>query len=131
MAESSASSAQLEAFGRAIRTALAEKGLTSGALLHLTKATTPAGQRRVVNDWLSGNVEPSRVKVVALEKVLELAPGTLSRHLGWLPVNATELPDLEGAIIADDGLSSMQKQVLLSALSDFRRLNLESGRSEE
>lgn len=121
MAESSATSAQLESFGRALAATLEAKGLTSGALLHIPSATTVEGSRSTVTSWLRGRSEPSRPKVLALEQTLELPPGTLSRHLGWLPLDAVEIPDVETSILADPDLSPAQKNILLSALQDFRR----------
>lgn len=120
MAESSASSEQLESFGRALTAALLSKGLTSGALLAITNATTTEGARGSVSKWMNGIVEPSRPKVLAMEAAIGLEPGTLSRHLGWLPVGARELPSAEEAILTDPDLTAAQKNILLAALEDFR-----------
>lgn len=121
VAESSATAVQLESFGRALTAALEAKGLTSGALLSLTTASSPESRRRVVTKWMRGEVEPSRPKVLALEVTLGLDPGTLSRHLGWVPVDAQGLPTVEASILADGELTPTQKNILLAALQDFRR----------
>lgn len=121
MAESSATPEQLESFGRALAATLEAKGLTSGALLGLTSGKTTEGSRSTVMSWLRGRVEPSRPKVVAIEQVLGLKPGTLSRHLGWLPLNAGQVPGVETSILADPDLTATQKNILLAALQDFRR----------
>ena len=131
VAESNATDAQLEAFGRALAASLAARGLTSGALLYLSAGKTIEGQRGSVTNWLKGKSEPSRPKVLAMEQFLGLEPGTLSRHLGWLPVEADGLPTPEAAILADAGLLAAQKQILLAALQDFRRLNLDGAGSDE
>jgi excisionase family DNA binding protein len=39
-----------------------------------------------VDSWLGGRAEPSPAEVFALEEALHLAPGCLSRELGYLPV---------------------------------------------
>lgn len=121
VAESSATDEQLESFGRALVTALNAKGLTSGALLGLVAAKTDNGKRSVINRWMNGEAEPSRPKVIAIEQVLELEPGTLSRHLGWLPLDAANVPGVEASILADADLTPTQKNILLAALQDFRR----------
>lgn len=121
MAESSASREQLETFGRVLASALADRGLTSGALLEIPGATTTEGARGVVRKWITGKAEPSRPKVLAIESVLGLAPGTLSRCLGWIPVGANGVPDVETAIMADPDLTAAQRSILLAAVDDFRR----------
>lgn len=121
VAESSASSEQLESFGRAIATALANKGWTTGALLSVAGGKTDENKRKSVLTWMAGKVEPSRPKVLEIERILELEPGELSRHLGWVPVGAEAVPTVEAAILADPDLTSSQKNILLAALQDFRR----------
>ena len=121
MAESSASLEQRESFGRALAGALDAKGLTTGALLTIANEKGGENARVSVNRWIAGKVEPSRPKVLAIEAVLQLEPGTLSRHLGWLPVGAEPVPTVEAAILADPDLTAGQKNILLAALNDFRR----------
>lgn len=121
MAEFSSSLEQRESFGRALAGALDAKGLTTGALLEVVAGSTTEGARGTVRKWITGEREPSRPKVLAIEAVLELEPGTLSRHLGWLPVGAEPVPTVEAAILADPDLTAGQKNILLAALNDFRR----------
>jgi transcriptional regulator with XRE-family HTH domain len=120
MAEANASSEQLESFGRALAATLKAKGLTTGALLHVASDKGGESGRNSVNRWILGKNEPSRPKVQAIEAVLELEAGTLSRHLGWVPVGAKDVPTVEAAILADSQLTASQKNILLAALHDFR-----------
>ena len=58
--------------------------------------------------------------VSAIEKFLSLEPGTLSRHLGWVPVVAPAMPDLEAAIITDRTLTGEQRRIMLALVERFR-----------
>jgi len=65
-----------------------------------------------VSGWVNGKYEPSAATVFAMERVLELEPGTLSRPLGYLPVDpASHSVTVEGAI-ADSQLDEDDKAAL-------------------
>jgi transcriptional regulator with XRE-family HTH domain len=68
-----------------------------------------------VSQWVNGTVEPARPKVFAMEKVLKLRPGSLSRLLGYLPVTARASVSVLEAIDADPSLSETQKGMLRAA----------------
>lgn len=70
--------------------------------------------------WLSAKAEPSRRKVFALEKVLGCKPGALSRHLGYLPINARDVVSVEDALEADGRISAEARRVLLSGVKTAR-----------
>lgn len=64
--------------------------------------------------WLTGLNEPRRRRVFAMERILELPPGTLSRHLGYLPAEAVPLQDTRDVIEADPRLPPQIRSVLLT-----------------
>lgn len=68
-----------------------------------------------VNQWIACTSEPSREFVFAAERVLSLPPGALSRHLGYLPINAKNIRTPADAIGADTKLSDETRRVLLRA----------------
>jgi transcriptional regulator with XRE-family HTH domain len=73
-----------------------------------------------VSDWVLGRAEPPASVVFALEDTLGLAPGTLSRHLGYLPL-ATFRPTFEDAVRADPDLSERERAFLLAGYRALKR----------
>lgn len=74
-----------------------------------------------VSDWISGRRGMAPEQVFAIERVLELEPGALSRLLGYLPADAVATVTVEDAIRADPTLSSQHRDAVLAlyrALSD-------------
>lgn len=68
-----------------------------------------------VSLWLAAKSEPSRRKVFAIEEALGCNPGTLSRHLGYLPVNAVPATSIEEALVAA-GVPKALRGPLLAAI---------------
>lgn len=64
-----------------------------------------------VSAWISGAATPVPDIVFRIEGALSVDPGTLSRHLGYLP--ATE-GCVEAAIAADPSLGDRERTLLLS-----------------
>ena len=62
--------------------------------------------------WVNGDTEPTRPKVWAIEQVLDARPGSLSRLLGYLPVDARPITSVPGAIDADPRLDEEGRRVL-------------------
>jgi hypothetical protein len=120
MAVKNATDEQKVAFGEALMSALMGKGLRPPDLLPVTNAANREAAGRVANSWINGKTEPSRPTVTAIESLLDLDPGTLSRHLGWLPVGAPEIPDPEAAVIAYPHYTGEQRRVLLALMKSFR-----------
>lgn len=69
-------------FSRELRRALGASGRTQ------TDVARAAGVApSLVSMWLAGNIaSPDPQKVFAVERALDLPPGHLSRHLGFIPV---------------------------------------------
>src|SRR5688500_13111052 len=74
-------------FGRAVSE---ELGTTPRKELaaQVAKLSGESVSESAVSQWITGTNEPTRRKVFAIEKALGVQPGTLSRHLGYLPVDA-------------------------------------------
>jgi hypothetical protein len=119
MAVNNSSSEQKAAFGEALLAALMAKGLRPPDLIDVVGASTRDNASNLVKNWISGKNEPPRPTVTAIEKFLDLEPGDLSRHLGWLPVGSSEIPTLEAAVLADSELTGEQRRVLLQLLKSF------------
>ena len=75
-----------------------------------------------VSSWLSATTNPGAEQVFAMEVVLGFRPGQLSRHLGYLPVDARhEAPTTEGAI-RNEPIPQAAQRALLAALREMRKL---------
>lgn len=73
-----------------------------------------------ISEWASGRgAVPTPRDVFALEAILEVSPGELSRLLGYLPVEAVERPALTLAILEAAELDDEAREILLLA---YRRL---------
>lgn len=100
------------AFAAALRDAMSSQGVTQTDLakrLDLRSQGTISG-------WINAVAEPPYETVFAIEKVLGVRPGSLSRYLGYLPVSASKVTvDVERAINEDPFLSKEAKAHLLGA----------------
>lgn len=106
-----------QAFGNAIAAALATKGITQAEL----------GQRvgivqSAVSAWVAGTAEPPRDTVWAIERVLGLTPGFLSRQLPspYQPVTKNAaVATVEEAVIADPLLDESGKRAVLAVYREL------------
>lgn len=113
---------QRAAFGAALAEACQRCGIESATALavKLTELSSPYSQP-TCSGWFRGDNEPLRAVVSLLEELTGTAPGGLSRHLGWLPLNAFEFPDAEMAILADPDLSPANAKALIAALRAMKQ----------
>lgn len=112
---------QKAAFSAALRAAMATAGITK--VSDLARRGRAAGIERTgetFNSWANGS-EPSRSEVLALEVLLGVEPGHLSRHLGWVPVDVDPSVTIEQMILAEPDLTAAQKQALLTLLESMRK----------
>lgn len=99
----------LDAFAEAVREARGAQGLTQRALAEVVGLSQNAVAR-----WEIGESAPGTpASVFHLEGVLDLEPGSLSIHLGYLPVGAN-LCGVELAIRSDSDLDAPMKAALLT-----------------
>ena len=85
----------------------------------LTRALRAEGfliHQAQMSSWCNGAKEPHRAVVIAMERLLDLVPGLLCRHLGYLPTIAADVvvADVESALLADELLTPDQRQVLIA-----------------
>lgn len=105
-----------KAFAAALVEARTVRGLTQTEL----GAEVGIGQPGV-SAWEAGENQPEPEMVFAVERVLELPPGHLSRHLGYMP------PDSDGQVTAtfeevvmgDPLLDEGQKRAALALYREF------------
>lgn len=110
------------AFGAALSRHLAASGRSQQWLAtQLSEATNrpkPFDQSTVTR-WLRGENIPDPSTVFALEEVFEMAPGSLSRLLGYLPVGVVEAPvTVPAAVEADVGLTAMGRRIVLKVYEE-------------
>lgn len=81
---------KISEFGRALKQELRANRRTQSWLADQVGVSGAA-----VSQWVRGTTEPTRDMVFSAERALGLAPGTLSRSLGYLPTDAVEVVDEE------------------------------------
>src|SRR5882724_9688102 len=110
---------ELRAFGRALKQAREESGLSLRAL-----AEAVAASHTVVADWERGKHAPRPPRLRMLEHVLQLPPGSLSRLLGYLPADesleASSVTVLEAAK-SDPRLSERDRRILAAVYRELLR----------
>ena len=112
-----------EPLGVHVRRVLAERDLTIRELCELV--AVEIGERELsvpgIIKWLD---QPERLlpyRVFALERVLDLPPGLLSRPLGYLPVEVAAVSDTRTAIENDERLTESNQRALLAAYREMVR----------
>lgn len=105
---------QRQAFAEALRRQLVGRSRDDLAR-QITKLSGESTSAQAMGHWLTGAAEPTRAKVYALEKVLAMKPGALSRLLGYLPVEAQAARTVAQAIESDPALTEDQRKMLLAA----------------
>lgn len=78
-----------------------------------------------LNGWVTGRRAIGVEEAIELERALDLEPGRLTIHLGFLPPDARDvtIASSEEAIIADNRLSGRQKRTLLDLLDQLAETN--------
>ena len=72
-----------------------------------------------IGDWLRrGPATPAQA--IAIERALDVTPGSLTRLLGFLPVDTVPALSVPAAIDADPNLTDQAKRALLSAYREFQ-----------
>lgn len=118
---SNATEEQKAAFSAALRAAMVTAGIAEVAdLARRGQAVGIDRHAQTFNTWVNGS-EPSRGEVLALEVLVGVEPGHLSRHLGWVPVEANPSVTIEHMILAEPDLSAAQKQALLTLIESMRK----------
>jgi hypothetical protein len=107
---------QRRSFAEALAMYLQRATMRPADLMRALQADGFPARQSSVSHWTTGQAEPVRHVVYAMERLLNLQPGLLSRHLGYLPTFAVSIApvDVETALLADDLLSPDQRQLLLA-----------------
>jgi transcriptional regulator with XRE-family HTH domain len=116
------------------RAGMTDRGAMNDSFAHELNRLLPRGEgRRIaralginesnVSGWRKGQHGISVEHAIALEELLDLEPGTLTVHLGFLPPTAAQLNILtpEAAIGADATLDTEAKRLMLDLLARLRR----------
>ena len=113
---------QREAFGAALKDACEWAGIGSSSKLAVALAEAGSSYSQTMcAGWFRGSSEPRRDVVQLLEQLTDVAPGGLSRHLGWLPLDAASFPDAEMAILADPDLTPTQANAIIVMLRAMKQ----------
>jgi transcriptional regulator with XRE-family HTH domain len=116
MSEDDQARKRRKAFGAALGEAIAVRGVTQRELGRLLGGMTQSA----ISAWKSGEAEPSTATVFAVERRLELPPGHLSRHLGYLPITTDRAAStFEEVVLGDPLLDEVQKRGLLALYREF------------
>jgi len=116
----SASRSATAKFGRALAKAREARGFSQAEFAD-RHDVSPAS----ISQWEAGVYVPKKPSIVFnLERDLDLEPGTLSRHLGYVPVvrNGTKRPakpDVFAAIADDERFSPSQARVLTAIIREM------------
>lgn len=108
-----------EDFARIATWALENKGITHRQLAEGLGWTNHTRLYR----WLNGEAEPTPQQVFAIERWLQLPPGTLSRPLGYLPPEART--STSSAVAFDEALDSLAylpdqaKRIIRNVVKEF------------
>lgn len=115
--EKQSDEARRAAFGDALGDTLAVRKVTQRVLGERLGGITQSA----ISAWIAGQSEPSREMVFQIEQVLELPPGNLSRHLGYLPPSAADSTPVtfEDAVMNDPLLDETQKRGVLALYREF------------
>lgn len=110
---------QRRAFGLAVRQRLEDLGRSRAWLGgEVARRETGDGSRpytaSAVTMWVNGDTEPTRPKVWAIEQALGAKPGTLSRLLGYLPLDARTVVTVAGAIEQDSRLDEEGRRIMMA-----------------
>lgn len=102
-------------FGEALAAALRSRNVSQRALADLVGRTAQSS----VSAWTRGGAAPAPEVVFEIERLLELPPGHLSQHLGYVPVGATLPTSVSVAVEADPLLEPVHRQALLALYREF------------
>jgi transcriptional regulator with XRE-family HTH domain len=105
-----------KAFATSLANAMSVRGVVQRQF-----ATDMGVSQGSVSGWVGGEYEPLPDVVFAIESKLDLPPGHLSRHLGYVPLDAA-VPSitLEEAVLADPDLDNRFKKALLASLHAYK-----------
>lgn len=102
-------------FGASLSAALRIRGISQRGLADLVGLTAQSS----VSAWTRGGAAPAPEVVFEIERLLELPPGHLSQHLGFVPVGTTVPTSVPDAIESDPLLEPVHRQALHALYREF------------
>jgi transcriptional regulator with XRE-family HTH domain len=111
----------LEDVGAAFAAALDEL-LETRRMTRVELARRLGYTRASVSDWVHGRSIPAPATVFALERALEIGPGSLSRLFGFVPLAALErpLPTVPQVIDDDPALDDLGRHLLKTLYEEIK-----------
>lgn len=113
---------------RAVREAAAEAGITQrelGAAVARIEGRDEPYTQAFVSDWMNGRQPIAPERLFAIETACGVRPGSLSRLVGYVPVDAKVPASVPDAISADMGLTPVQREDLIAQWEGMRRRTAE------
>jgi transcriptional regulator with XRE-family HTH domain len=108
---------QREKFARALQRARSECGLSQREL-----AAALGVSQASVSQWLTGQSAPKPVRIAELERVLQLTPNALARHLGYSPSDESDPKStmtVVEAVEADPRLGEREQRILVAVYREL------------
>lgn len=102
-------------FGAALAAALRRRGMSQRVLTDLLGRTAQSS----VSAWTRGDAVPTPEVVFEIERIIEVPPGHLSQHIGYVPAGAEPPASVVSAIDADPLLEPVHRQALLALYREF------------
>ena len=113
---------QRRAFGAAVEASMYAAQIAGFADLSRRLAELGVDRHeQTIGQWCKGLSEPRRSEVFAIEQVCGVEPGTLSRHLGYVPVDVDPSVTIEQLIAADPDLTEEDRHLVLGVLRSIRK----------
>jgi transcriptional regulator with XRE-family HTH domain len=110
---------RMRAFGDALAQAIAAHGYSQE-----TFAKKVGIAQGTVSGWITAVNEPRYETVFAIEQAIPVKPGMLSRHLGYLPIDAVKsVADVRAALREDPGLTDVQRDTLQRIYDDLVKVS--------
>lgn len=107
-------------FGTAVKRQLGDRSQRYfGDLVARTEGRSKAYSQQVVSSWLQGK-EPNPRQAVAIEEVLGVEPGTLTRILGFVSADSRPIITPAEAIAADVTIGPEAKAILTAGYEAAR-----------
>jgi len=72
-----------------------------------------------ISGWINGQSVPNHNVVFAIERALDVTPGFLSHHLGYIPAGTSPPCSVPDAVDADPLLDDVRRAALLALYRQF------------
>lgn len=102
-------------FGEALAAALRARGISQRELAERLGGMAQSS----VSAWTRGDAAPAPEAVFDIERLLDLGPGYLSQHLGFVPAGAVPPVSVVAAVESDPLLEPVHRQALLALYREF------------